>query len=446
MAHRPRATETSPRTKFVGYVAEFDDPDRLIHACEQVRHAGYRKTDAYTPFPVHGIDEALGIRRTRLPFFVLAVGILACGLGLGLQWYANATDDIWPFPGYKFRISGKPTWSVPANIPVTFEVIVLSSAFATFFGMWALNRLPRYSNPLFRVPGFKRATSDRFFVMVSADDPAFDATQTKQQLQRFGALNVERVEENLSDAELPKFMRPLALCLLCAAVLPPVAIYRARGMTNEAPRLHAVPDMDWQEKSKTQTVSPLLSASFGEGFLFADGRAMRPDPVGTVARGELDLDDAWHRGYEPGTAVPADAPANPDGTMPEPKWLEAFPEAFEVNEAALARGERQYGVYCAICHGVSGYGDGLVSRRGLELNAQGKAAWTQAKSLHDPAVVAQPVGRLFDTITRGRNSMGPYASQITVEDRWAIVLYLKALQATQEASSAETTSTETSMP
>ncbi|MBL8854802.1 MAG: DUF3341 domain-containing protein, partial [Planctomycetaceae bacterium] len=127
-------TQTGPTSRLVGILAEFSSPDKLVHACDQARQAGIRRMDAYSPFPVHGIDPAIGIRRTRLPFFVLAVGLSGLFLALGLQYTVNATDAVGPFPGYPFLISGKPLFSLPANIPVTFEVIVLSSAFATLFG------------------------------------------------------------------------------------------------------------------------------------------------------------------------------------------------------------------------------------------------------------------------------------------------------------------------
>jgi mono/diheme cytochrome c family protein len=434
MAHRSSAPETEPEIRFLGYLAEFDTTGKLLAACRQIRQAGYKKTDAYTPFPVHGIDDAMGIKRTKLPFMVLGVGLMACVIGLGLQWYVNGpTEDVWPFPGYTFRISGKPTWSLPANIPVTFEIIVLLSAFATFFGMWAFNKLPQLSNPLFRLDRFKRATSDRFFLMVESDDPIFDETQTREQLEQAGALIVERVDHDMSDAKMPAFIKPLTWCLVCLAFLPPALIYRARGLTNPEPRLHAVPDMDWQDKSKTQTLSPLREvAASTPTFLFADGRVMRPDVDGSVAWGELNTDDRFFRGYEPGSSPGVDAAPDANGVKPEPTWLTTFPDEVEVGESLFERGQERYNIYCAVCHGYSGYGDGLVTRRALNLAVQGKAAWTQTKSLHDPAVVDQPIGRLYDTITNGRNSMGPYRAQIPEADRWAIVFYVKALQATNE--------------
>jgi hypothetical protein len=141
-AHTP---ETAPQTKVVGLVAEFDSPDALLAAAARVRDAGYSKTDAYSPFPVHGIDEALGIRPTGLPWLVLLAGIGGGLAGLVGAWWTNAID-------YPFLISGKPLFSLPANIPVVFELVILLAGTAAFIGMLALNRLPRLANPLFRKP------------------------------------------------------------------------------------------------------------------------------------------------------------------------------------------------------------------------------------------------------------------------------------------------------
>ena len=173
-------TNNSEDKELVGLLAQFDDPTSLLAACNNAREAGYKKMDAFTPYPVHGIDPALGIKRSFLPFIVLGVALGAVFVGLGMQFYTNggfiggtSTDSFWPFPGYAFKIGGKPYFSLPANIPVTFEVIVLSSAFATFFGMWIINKLPRLSNPLHRVSRFKRVTNDKFFLMLEAKDELF---------------------------------------------------------------------------------------------------------------------------------------------------------------------------------------------------------------------------------------------------------------------------------
>ena len=136
--------QTEVESKLVGLLAEFPTPEALVSAAEQVREEGYRRIDAFSPFPVHGLDEALAIRPTVLPWLVLGAGLTGVVAALAGQWWTNTID-------YPFVVSGKPLFSLPANIPVTFEVIILFSAFTAFFGMLVLNGLPRLVQPVFRV-------------------------------------------------------------------------------------------------------------------------------------------------------------------------------------------------------------------------------------------------------------------------------------------------------
>lgn len=429
-------TATGPTSRLVGILAEFSSPDKLLQACEQARQAGIRRMDAYSPFPVHGIDPAMGIRRTRLPFLVLAVGLSGLFIALGLQYTVNATDSIGPFPGYPFLISGKPLFSLPANIPVTFEVIVLSSAFAALFGSLALNGLPRFANPLHRIPRFRKATNNGFFLLVEAEDPNYNPRQIRNQLEQWGAEALEEVHLDLTDHKLPAFVKMVFVLLLALCTLPPALIYRARGDSHSLPRLHFNPDMDWQYKSKAQQVAPNIGASEEPQWVFTDQRAMRGEVAGTVIRGQLRDDVAFFTGVvaSPDAAVQAGASLQYVSTSTsqeapqEPNWIGSFPERFEVTQAAIERGKQRFDIYCAVCHGTTGVGDGMVNQRAMNLNALQLASWTSAKSLHDHTVVNQPVGRIFDTISNGRGTMGPYKSQISVQDRWAIVLYVKALQ------------------
>jgi len=439
-------TENSEDKKLVGLLAQFDDPGSLLEACNNAREAGYKKMDAYTPFPVHGIDPALGIKRSFLPFIVLGVALGAVFVGLGMQWYTNSADWSTMFPGYKFQISGKPYFSLPANIPVTFEVIVLSSAFATFFGMWIINRLPRLSNPLHRVSRFKRVTNDKFFLMLEAKDELFDRSGAESQLNQWGASAVEEVNQDLTDTKLPSWMAPLALIGALLLLIPPIAIFSTYGSTNRKPRLHVVPDMDWQHKFKTQVLSPNIADKDSPEYLFTNRRAMRQPVEGSVRSGSLETNSEMFRGIKKEFAH-ADSHASATvglksntpvstGVQEEEnvdQYITGFPEGFELSAETLARGKQRFEIYCSACHGYAGNGDGLVNQRALALAANGKATWTAAKSLHDPTVkdaAANPTGRIFDTITNGRNTMGPYKNQISVEDRWAIVAYVKALQET----------------
>lgn len=428
--------------RFLGLLARFEDPHALVEGCDQARQAGYTKMDAFSPFPVHGIDDAIGIRRTRLPVMVFCVALFACGLGIFLQWYTNAFHHNGLFPGYDFKISGKPMFSLPANIPVIFEIIVLLSAFTAFFGMWALNGLPKLSNPLFRHPEFRRSTADGFFLFVEQADSNFDQERTRQQLLDWGADLVDPIHSPDEELQVPGYFKLVILILISLALVPPVVVYREQFGKNELPRMHFNPDMDRQYRSEAQDASPPQG---GEGTLFADKRAMRPDPAGTIARGELArlTDKEFYAGIRNGTPDRAQALAElakkgPLVSMdPELDWLTEFPsrirtqlESKESANRLFERGRERFDVYCAACHGYSGDGNGLVSRRGIaiKLADSQKSAWIAAKSLHDPAVVKQPVGKIFDTITYGRAGMAPYRSQITAEDRWAIVLFVKALQ------------------
>lgn len=178
--------------RFHGLLVEFDDPVALEHACVQVRDAGFRDWDAHTPFPVHGMDAAMGIEGTKLPLFVLAGGLTGLTAALLMIWWMNAVD-------YPYIISGKPLFGWPAAMPVTFELTVLFSAFAAFFGMWGLNGMPRLSHPLFSNERFRRATSDRFFIVIEKTDPKFDLERTRAFLDGLGGLAVDEIHDQAED-------------------------------------------------------------------------------------------------------------------------------------------------------------------------------------------------------------------------------------------------------
>jgi hypothetical protein len=176
------------KTALVGLLAEFDSVDDVLAAARAVRRAGFLRWDVHSPFPIHGIDFAMGIKPTILPWLVLGAGLTGLVGGLALQWYANAFD-------YSFFISGKPLFSVPAFIPVTFELTILFSALTAVFGMLILNRLPRLYNPLFKHQRFRRVTSDRFFIYIDATDRKFEERETGKLLAVAGATAIERVED-----------------------------------------------------------------------------------------------------------------------------------------------------------------------------------------------------------------------------------------------------------
>ncbi len=168
-------------------VAEFETPEQVIAAAERAREAGYRKMDAYTPFPVHGLSEAIGFDDKKIPWTVFAGGILGGFLGYTLQWYTSAID-------YPLNVGGKPFNSLPSFIPITFETTILLASFGAFFGMLAMNGLPKPYHSIFNTPGFERASQDRFFLAIESKDPRFDLIGTREFLHSLDPIRVSEVE------------------------------------------------------------------------------------------------------------------------------------------------------------------------------------------------------------------------------------------------------------
>ena len=176
-----------PKGPHYGILAEFATPTDLYHACERVRDAGFTRWDAHTPFPGHGLEGAMGIRRSQLPWIVLVAGLTGAALGFGLQWWVHNSAQ-------PLVISGKPYFAWPAYIPITFEVGVLFAAFGAVFGMLGMNRLPMHHHPLFQSKVFERVTDDAFFISIESWDPRFDASATRKLLESLGARSVELLE------------------------------------------------------------------------------------------------------------------------------------------------------------------------------------------------------------------------------------------------------------
>ena len=171
-----------------GLMAEFEDPTTLVAATQHAYREGYRSMDAYSPFPIEELHQALGSHHTRLPLIVLIGGLCGCLGGYGLQYWAAAI-------AYPINVGGKPFHSWPNFIPITFECTILAAALAAVFGMLALNGLPMPYHPVFNVPSFAMATNDRFFLCIEATDAKFDRAATKQFLEGLpGVSGVSEVE------------------------------------------------------------------------------------------------------------------------------------------------------------------------------------------------------------------------------------------------------------
>ncbi len=506
--HKPVKTVQPPRA--FGWMAEYSDEHQLLDAARKVRDSGYTRTDAFAPFPVHGIDEALGIKPTGLPWFTLIAGATGTTIALSMQIWMNAVD-------YPYIISGKPFISLPAFIPVAFELTVLFAAFTTVFAMLGLNGLPRFSNPVFTNPKFDRSTDDRFFLWVDSRDKYFNSDKVKSLLQETTPLEIQEVREDESPAEIPRALLITIFTVILLTLIPGAIVLNMRAAKSGSPRLHVFFDMDFQPKRKTQTTTEF----------FADRRVQRPPVPGTVARGDLDAADPYYLGYTPepiaglanqtgaklvgfkqdgaqepatGTVVAEDdlppspssqetavadagvadaavaevsatdsvtevpavepaavdaavvsaapvvqtaeppmaAPAAGDGQAaaadgaPSYAWLTEFP--LPVDDALFELGRRKYEQNCSVCHGYSGYGDGLVAQRAAAL-AQGY--WLPPTSMHESRIVEQPVGQIYYTITNGKGKMGSYAASLSPKERWAVVLYVRGLQRSQNGTESD---------
>jgi hypothetical protein len=179
--------KNSRKPTIYGLIAEFDNPNKLLHAARSAREEGYRRMDCYTPYPIEELTEALGVPHTKLPFIVLLGGIIGGVSGYLLQYWINVID-------YPINIGGRPQHSWPAFIVPTFELTILGAAVAAVLGMLALNGLPRPHHPIFNAPNFALASRDRFFLCIEAVDPKFDLEKTARFLESFGAREVSDVE------------------------------------------------------------------------------------------------------------------------------------------------------------------------------------------------------------------------------------------------------------
>jgi hypothetical protein len=187
LARLPGLGDVTGGAKHYGVVADFDTPEDLLRAIRAARVAGYTKLEAYTPFPIHGIDGALGEPRSPLGRIVLVCGLAGLAGAVLLQWWTGAVD-------YKLVIAGKPLFAIEPSVPIMFELSVLLSAFAAVGGMLALNKLPQYYHSVFKFSRWPGATNDRFLLAIEAADPKFDSGEVATFLNELGSRHTELVE------------------------------------------------------------------------------------------------------------------------------------------------------------------------------------------------------------------------------------------------------------
>jgi mono/diheme cytochrome c family protein len=293
-----------------------------------------------------------------------------------------------------------------------FELTILFSAFATLGGMLFLNNLPLLSHPLDLKERFRRVSDDRFFLLIRARDAQFDEEETRKLLLDTAPVVLDNVQEDrTTSSQIPRALIYVGVIAVGLSIVPFALFAKARASKMEEGRRHLVWDMDFTPSYKAQSFNPL----------FEDGRSMRKPPLGTVSQGHLNADDHLHLGKLPG------------GT-----WATTLPKGVEPTAETMALGKVKFETYCTPCHGYAGEGNGMVHLRATSL----KQGWVPPTNLLEERLVYQPAGQIFNTIKNGIRNMPGYASQIDAEERWAVILYLRALQESRRTSASKLTAEE----
>jgi mono/diheme cytochrome c family protein len=368
--------------RLYGITALFDRPEKLLRAADAAVKEGYKDYDAYSPYPIHGLDTAMKLKRSMIGTVTLVMGLTGASLLLLFAWWTNSVD-------YPLVIGGKPLFSWPSYVPLMFEMAVLFGAVSTVTALIAVwLGLPRNSHPLHDTEFMKKISDDKFGLAIEAKDAKFNELQTKTFLERFGAEKIELVyyetrELTLRETVLdPKFIGAI---VVVAALTSGAAYFAYNKMILIRP---------WSSLTIQDKVLPETQSAF-----YQDGFAMRPPVEGTVARGEMP--------YRYASNI-----AGAEKYMKNP----ILPTKY-----VMLVGQRDFNIYCSPCHGYFAEGDSRL---------QGQ--FPVPPSLHIDSLVTAPDGLYYEVITNGFQGVMPsYARQIPRDERWAIVWYIRALQRAQ---------------
>ena len=363
----------------------------LTDAVPKVKSAGFDGLEAYTPYPIHRLDEVLGLKKTPLGFLVLGMGLVGTASALGLEWFADAVD-------YPFIVGGKALFSWQAFVPVMFEVTVLFATFTAGLAMlFVLNKLPFFGHPVLASKSIAAITCDRFALSIErgeGGEKPIDVAAARRALEATGAESVEVVGDpaaaDTTGAYAPFTPRDAVKAALMIAVACAVA---GAGMYAAVKVVLTVPPITHIQNQ------PKLNAQRASTF-FADGSGMRLPVAGTVARGHL--------------PYPFKSPEEAEAALANPLPRTA---------AVLEKGRREYADHCGVCHGSIGNGEPSLS----------SAYGGKPANLVSATFRGYSDARLYHVITVGKNAMPSYAADLAEDERWAVVHYLRALQRSQNA-------------
>lgn len=361
-----------------GYSGIFDTPDEIINAAKKVEENGFEQYDVHSPYPIHGMTKAMKLPPSKLGYVALIFGISGALAALLLTFWISAID-------YPIVIGGKPLFSFPAYVPVIFEVTVLSASIATVLTMlFIFFKLPNNSHPLHGTEYMKKVALDKYGIVVQSENKNFNEDYVKKFLKEIGAKEITPIYYDATEINYrhkvlePKFL----LFLLFTAVLTSGVTYFTLNKL-----LYMVPFNWMMEQPK---LNPQHSS-----IIFSDGFGMRQPVEGTIARGYLPY--AFK-------GKPDDAGENLINPLP-------------ITKSILELGQKKYDTFCSPCHGYYGEGDS-------RLHGQ----FPNPPTLHSEKVRTWSDGRIFHVITEGQNIMPSYSTQLSVDERWAIIHYIRTLQ------------------
>ncbi len=369
--------------KIFGIAATFKTPDEIINAAKKVSSSGFTEFDVNTPYPVHGMDKAMKIKPSKLGFVTLVMGLSGASIALLFMYWTMSVD-------YPMVIGGKPFFALPAFIPVTFELTVLLATVSTVIAMIALFfRLPDNKHPLHDTDYMKSVSADKYGIVIEATDTKFDEKSVTDFLKNLNPLKIEIIYYPPEDS-YPIFQPKFIMFLIVVAVLVSGGTYITLNKL-----LYTVPYNFMMDQDKLNPQKP--------SELFADGRGMRTPVEGTVARGFMPYPYA-------GQTNPPEVLANP--YLPTKENLEL--------------GKSKFLTYCSPCHGNFAEGDSRL-----------RGQFPNPPTLHSTRARDFSDGMIYHIITNGQNVMPSYASQITREERWAVVNYIRVLQRAKNASDSD---------
>lgn len=375
-------SEQKQPNKLFAMTGLFDTPDEIMHAASEAAKK-YRKFDVHTPYPVHGMDDAMGLGESPIGWVTILIGGTCMLLMLGFIAWVSLVDypNVW---------AGKPYFNLPGYIPILFEVTVLTGAVSTVLILFlVVSGFPRNNHPLHDTPYMQRTSDDKFGLCLEAEDANFDEAEARTLLEQLGAKQIQPIYHDPEEAHAGLSLTNPVFLVVSAFVIVGVSTAAYFGL-NRLVFMKPFTFMNVQERVVPQTTNNI----------FSDRRSMQLPVKGTVAQGLMP--------YAMGNLDPIKAQEEAGKYLANP---------LPVTDEVLKTGKMQFESKCSACHGYYGEGDSRL-----------RGKFPAPPTLHSKKVTEWTDGNIYHVITQGQNIMPSYAKQLTRDERWAVVHYVRALQ------------------